>query len=127
LGNNASVFQCSRRTSVSHYAPIDDNIGFLSSRFEVALLLDHVGGQVGAQIIVDERSVRFQSLLQIYDGVEWFIIDENIIKGVFSDVAALSDDDGKGIANVVGFVLYHRDLGAGVKYNPFYLAGRRND
>ncbi len=78
-----------------------------------------MGSQVGLQIVVDERSIRFQGLLQVSYRVQRLQIDQDVCKSIFGDVAAFGDDGGKGLTQEPDLVLDQRNLGARVENDAF--------
>ncbi len=126
VGNDTSVLHCPRRAPINDDAPLDDQVGPLSRRRVVALILNQVGSQVGIQVFVDERGVWLEGFLQVRRNFQRLVINHDVLQGVFGDVVAFGVDDSDCLANVAGFAFGQRHLGARVKNHSFDCVGGRH-
>src|SRR5207249_8033531 len=82
---------------------LDDDIRFGKSLVDCAKGKEPMVNQVGALVFPNDRAVRIECLLRIYDRRENLIIDFDQLESVLGDVTARSRDRGDRIADEPDF------------------------
>ncbi len=93
-------------------AAFEDQIGLRGGAAIIALGLADMGGDVGAEIVVNMRRCGVERLFDIDDRRQDVEIDLDIVERVLGDVAAFGDHDRQRLADVADLVLGQRHLGA---------------
>jgi hypothetical protein len=88
-------------------------------------LLDHVGGQVGAELLVDDGRVRVQGLLDVHHRVQRLQVHHDVGQRVLGHVAALGHDHGDGLTHVLDLVLGQWHVCGGVELEALDGGRRR--
>ena len=114
-GHHRPVFDRGRHAAVIEEPAFDHDRRLPPGALVVALLLLHVRGEVGLEVLVDEGGAGRQRRFQIHHGVQRFRGHHDVVEGVFRHVAAFSHHHGDGLADVPDLPLGQRHLSAGVK------------
>ncbi len=119
VGDNAPILHRGRRAPIVDQAASEDQIGLRFGGFVIALGLDHMSGKVGAQILVDERRIRFERFLQIDHRRQHLIVHQDVDERIFSLVAALSHHSRYRFTHVAYFVHGQNRLGSFIEDGAF--------
>jgi hypothetical protein len=108
-------------------AALDDAIGFGGRRGIVALGLPDVGGNIGADVVVNQSRAGAQTLFQIDYRRKLLEFDVDIVERVLGDIAALGDHDHQRFADMADLVLREWHLRAFVENDAFDRGRRHQD
>ena len=107
--------------------PLDDAIGLGRRRCIIALGLADVGRDIGADVVVNQRRSRAETLFHIDHGGKLLEFDVDIVERILGDITALRDHDDQRLADMAGLVLGQRHLGSLVEDDAFDRRRRHQD
>ena len=101
LGEDAARLDRRAGDAVVDDAPLADDVGLGHHGVHVAAAQRPLVGLVGPEVLVDERRAVLERRLEVGDRGQRLVVDEDVLGRVLHLVAAVADDDGDRVADVV--------------------------